>query len=243
MQNKIGIIGGSGLDDPKILQNPEEVDLDTPYGKTSDKLLCGKIGGTEVVVLARHAKGHSISPTKVPYLANIWALKEIGCTRIYATTACGSLREEMKPGDLVFIDQFIDFTKRRRLTFFEDEVVHTSMPEPFDAEMRMKLIAAAEEYGYPYHKKGTMVTIEGPRFSTKAESHMFRLLGADLVNMSTVPEVCLANELSIPYQSIAMVTDYDCWKEGEEAVTYEMVMNRMKENAEKVKKLLIKVVQ
>ncbi len=243
MKNKIGIIGGSGMDDPKILKNPEQIELETPYGKTSDKLMCGKIGSTEVVVLARHAKGHSISPTKVPYLSNIWALREIGCTRIYATTACGSLREEMKPGDLVFLDQFIDFTKRRKLTYFEDEVVHTSMPEPFDAGMRRKLIAAAGELGYIFHEKGTMVTIEGPRFSTKAESNMFRLLGADLVNMSTVPEVCLSNELNIPYQSIAMVTDYDCWKEGEEAVTHDMVMNRMTISAEKVINLLIKVVQ
>jgi 5'-methylthioadenosine phosphorylase len=237
------MIGGSGMDDPKILQNPKEIDLDTPYGKPSDKLLCGVIGETEVVVLARHAKGHSISPTKVPYLANIWALKEIGCTQIFATTACGSLREEMKPGDLVFIDQFIDWTKLRRLTYFEDEVVHTSMPNPFDARLRKKLITAALDLGYPHHEKGTMVTIEGPRFSTRAESNMFRLLGADLVNMSTVPEASLANELQIPYQSIAMVTDYHCWKDGEDAVTYDMVMNQMKENAEKVKKLLIRMAE
>lgn len=243
MKNKIAIIGGSGLDDPKILKDPKEIEMDTPYGKPSDKLVCGVIGNTEVVVLARHAKKHSISPTKVPYRANIWALKEIGCTQIYATTACGSLREEMAPGDLVFIDQFIDWTKLRTLTFFEDEVVHTAMPEPFDAGMRQKLVTAAKALGYKYHDRGTMITIEGPRFSTKAESHMFRMLGADLINMSTVPEVSLANELKIPYQSIAMVTDYDCWKENEEPVSYEMVMNRMSENADKVKKLLIAVAE
>jgi len=243
MKNKIGIIGGSGLDDPKILKDPTEVEMETPYGKPSDRLVCGVIGNTEVVILARHAKKHSISPTKVPYRANIWALKEIGCTQIYATTACGSLREEMAPGDLVFIDQFIDWTKRRTLTFFEDEVVHTAMPEPFDTGMRQKLVALAKALGYKYHDRGTMITIEGPRFSTKAESHMFRMLGADLINMSTVPEVSLANELKIPYQSIAMVTDYDCWKENEEPVSYEMVMNRMSENADKVKKLLIAVAE
>lgn len=242
-KEKIGIIGGSGLDDPKILMNPKEIEIETPYGKTSDRLLCGVIGSTEVVVLARHSKEHSISPTKVPYRANIWALKEIGCTQILATTACGSLREELKPGDLVFIDQFIDWTKLRALTFFEDEVVHTAMPEPFDAALRKKLIAAAQGLGYEYHEKGTMITIEGPRFSTKAESKMFQLIGADLINMSTVPEVSLANELKIPYQSIAMVTDYDCWKENEEPVSYEMVLNTMKVNAEKVKKLLIKMAE
>ena len=243
MTIKIGIIGGSGLDDPKILQNPKEIDLDTPYGKPSDKLLCGLIGHTEVVVLARHSKTHSLPPTKVPYLANIWALKELGCTQILATTACGSLREALMPGDLVFIDQFIDWTKLRKLTFFEDEVVHTAMPEPFDAGLRGKLTAAAKELGYKHHSKGTMITIEGPRFSTKAESKMFQFMGADLVNMSTVPEVSLANELKIPYQSIAMVTDYDCWKENEAPVTYEMVLSTMKTNAEKVKTLLIKMAE
>ncbi len=240
---KIGIIGGSGLDDPKILQNPKDLELDTPYGQPSDKLVCGTIGNTEVVILARHSKAHSISPTKVPYRANIWALKEVGCTEIFATTACGSLRETYKPGDIVFLDQFIDWTKLRTLTFFEDEVVHTAMPEPFDAAIRQKLVAAVKELGYRYHDKGTMITIEGPRFSTKAESRMFQIMGADLINMSTVPEVSLANELKLPYQSIAMVTDYDCWKENEEPVSYDMVMNTMKENADKVKKLLIKMAE
>ena len=230
------------MDDPKILADPKEIDLDTPYGKTSDKLICGLIGNTEVVVLARHSKGHSISPTKVPFQANIWALKEIGCTHILATTACGSLREEMEPGDLVFIDQFIDWTKLRKLTFFEDEVVHTPMAEPFDADLRNQLIEAAKALGYKHHGKGTMITIEGPRFSTKAESKMFQLMGADLINMSTVPEVSLANELKIPYQSIAMVTDYDCWKEDEESVSFELILKRMQENSEKVKKLLMKII-
>lgn len=243
MRNKIGIIGGSGLDDPQILLDSREIELETPYGKTSDKLICGLIGDTEVVILARHSKEHSISPTKVPFRANIWALKEVGCTQILATTACGSLRAEMKPGDLVFIDQFIDWTKLRKLSFFEDEVVHTPMAEPFDADLRKKLVAAAKELGFKHHEKGTMITIEGPRFSTKAESKMFQLLGADLINMSTVPEVSLANELAIPYQSIAMVTDYDCWKEDEESVSFDLVMKRMQENAEKVKQLLIKVAQ
>lgn len=243
MKNKIGIIGGSGLDDPKILLNPQEIDLDTPYGKTSDKLICGSIGNTDVVILARHSKQHSISPTKVPYLANIWALKEVGCQQIFATTACGSLRAEMQPGDLVFIDQFIDHTKLRRLSFFEDEVVHTPMAEPFDFGLRQKLVAAAKELGFKYHDKGTMITIEGPRFSTKAESRMFQSWGADLINMSTVPEVSLANELQIPYQSIAMVTDYDCWKDDEESVSFELILKRMKDNSEKVKQLLIKMAE
>jgi len=242
MAKKIGIIGGSGMDDPNLLSNPKKIEIETPYGMPSDVLLNGKIYNTEVVILPRHAKDHSISPTKIPFRANIWALKNAGCTHILATTACGSLRDELKPGDLVFIDQFIDWTKLRKLSFFEDEVVHTPMAEPFDSYMREKLIETARKLGYRYHKKGTMITIEGPRFSTKAESNMFRLMGADLINMSTVPEASLANELELPYQSIAMVTDYDCWKENEEPVTFEIVLKTMKENAEKVKSLIIDVI-
>ena len=242
IKNKIGIIGGSGLDDPKIINNPKEINIDTPYGPTSDKLISGLIGKKEVIILARHAKGHSISPTNVPYRANIWALKEMGCNRILATTACGSLREEMKPGELVFIDQFIDWTKLRKLTFFEEKVVHTAMSEPFDFNLREKLIKSADKLKLKYHSKGTMITIEGPRFSTKAESKMYKLWGADLINMSTVPEIVLANELGIAYQSIAMVTDYDCWKENEESVSFELILKRMKENAEKVKKLLVETI-
>jgi 5'-methylthioadenosine phosphorylase len=239
---KIGIIGGSGLDDPKLLHDKEELEVNTLYGKPSSNLTLGKIEGVEVVILARHGKGHTITPTKVNFRANIWALKEQGCTHILATTAVGSLREEMKPGDLVFPDQFIDFTKHRVLTFHEDKVIHTSMAEPFDKELRDLLVTTAKELNLNFHEKGTIITIEGPRFSTKAESHLFRQWGADIINMSSSPEVQLAKELNIPYQSIAMSTDYDCWKEDEDPVTFEMVLERMKENAEKVKQLLIEVI-
>ena len=236
--HKFGIIGGSGLDDPKLLENYQELEVETSFGKPSSKLTTGQIGQHEVVIIARHGKGHTIMPTKVPYRANIMALKDQGCTHILATTACGSLREQIKPGDFVFVDQFIDFTKHRNLTFHEDTVVHTPMAEPFNLELRQKLIKIAHNLGYSFYEKGTMVTIGGPRFSTKAESHMFRALGADVINMSTVPEVILANELGIPYESIAMSTDYDCWKEGEEPVTLEMVFATMRENADRVKKLI-----
>lgn len=240
---KIGIIGGSGLDDPKILINPKELEIKTPYGKPSDKLLKGKIAEKEVVILARHGKKHELSPSLVPYRANIWALKKTGCTHILATTACGSLKEDLKPGDLVFIDQFIDFSKQRKLTFFEDNVVHTAMAEPFNLKLRQLLVKTAKKLKLTYHAEGTMITIEGPRFSTKAESLMFRRWGAELINMSTAPEVALANELAIPYQSIAMVTDYDCWKENEETVSFDLVIKRMKENSEKVKRLLLKAIE
>lgn len=238
---KVGIIGGTGLDDPEILETPGEKDLDTPYGKPSSPLTTGKIGGTDVIILARHGKDHSIYPTGVNYRANIYALKQEGCTHIIATTAVGSLREKIKPGDIVFPDQFIDFTKNRKLTFFDiDKVVHTSMAEPFCDNLRSLLVKNTEKLDYKHHVKGTVITIEGPRFSTKAESHMFRGFGADVINMSTVPEVILAREQGICYQSIAMSTDYDCWKEGEETVTWGMIVSIMNKTADRVKTLILK---
>lgn len=236
---KIAIIGGSGFDDPGILKNAKEINLATPFGATASSLICGQINGVEVVVLARHGRGHTIMPTKVPYRANLWALKEIGCTQIIATTACGSLQEEIKPRDLIFLDQFIDFTKHRQLTFFEDKVVHTAMADPFCLDLREILIETAAELKLSCHEKGTIITIEGPRFSTRAESRFFKQMGADVINMSTVPEVILAREVGICYASVAMSTDYDAWREGEAAVTWEMVNQVMKDNADKVVKLLL----
>lgn len=237
---KIGIIGGSGLDDPKILENASDLDGKNQYGQPSSLLKCGRIDGVDVVVLARHGRDHSVMPTKINFRANIFALKEAGCTHILAATAVGSLREEIKPGNLVFPSQFIDFTRQRNMTFFTDKVVHTPMSDPYDKKLIDVLSQTCEELGYEYNRDATVLTVEGPRFSTRAESHMFRAWGADIINMSTCPEVMLANELGIPYQTIAMSTDYDCWKENEEPVTFEMVMERMKENAGKVKQLIIK---
>jgi len=239
---KVGIIGGSGLDDPQLMKNIKEKKLKTPYGSPSSPLIIGKINDLDTVILARHGRDHSIYPTGVNYRANIHALKKEGCTHILATTAVGSLRENIRPGDLVFIDQFIDFTKHRPLTFHDEKVIHTPMAEPFCPQLRSLLVEAAKELKYRYHKKGTVITIEGPRFSTKAESHMFRSFGADVINMSTVPEVILARELGICYQTIAMSTDYDCWKEGEEPVTWDMILATMTKNAENVKKLLVKTI-
>lgn len=242
---KIGIIGGSGLDDPKLLINYEEKEVDTKYGKPSSKIVCGKIKGVDVCILARHGKNHEIPPHIVNYKANIAALKLLGCDYIIATSAVGSLREEIKPGDLVFPNQFIDFTKSRKLSFYDEigEVKHTEMAEPFSKELRRLLIDTASEIGYKKHDKATIVVIEGPRFSTKAESYMFRQLGADIIGMTAVPECSLANEAGIPYQTIAMSTDYDCWKENEKPVTFEMVLETMKSNAEKVKKVLIRGIE
>ncbi len=237
---RIGIIGGSGMDDPKLLTEKKEKRVKTPYGSPSSPLTNGKINGIDVTILARHGRKHSIYPTGVNFRANIHSLKQEGCTHILATTAVGSLREKIRPGDLVFVDQFIDFTKHRNLTFHtKDKVVHTPMAEPFCSDLRALLVKSAKQLKLRHHAKGTVVVIEGPRFSTKAESHMFRMLGADVINMSTVPEVILARELGLCYQAIAMSTDYDCWKEGEEPVTWEMILATMHKNAENVKQLLL----
>ena len=239
---KIGIIGGSGLDDPKLLQNCEEKQVSTPYGLPSSTLTIGKLNEIDMVIIARHGKHHEIPPTQVNYRANIYALKQEGCTHIITTTACGSLKEEIERGDLVIIDQFIDFTRHRKISFYENfsnGPKHTPMAEPFNKKLCEILIKTGKELGFKIHDKGTVITIEGPRFSTKAESKMFRLLGADIINMSIAPEAILANELGIPYASIAISTDYDCWRESEESVTWEQILEVFNKNADNVKKLLI----
>ncbi len=240
---KIGIIGGSGLDNPDIFENPTDVEVTTPYGAPSAPLKVGKIAGVDVVLLGRHGREHTIPPTQVNYRANIHALKEAGCTHILATTAVGSLKEEIGRGDFVIIDQFIDFTKQRKMTFHESfephAPIHTPMAEPFDRDLRAVYIDNCTKLGYKFHKAGTVVTIEGPRFSTKAESKMFRAWGADIINMSIATEAALANEAGIPYAAVAMSTDYDCWKEDEEPVSWEAVLAVFLENAEKVTTLLI----
>ncbi len=243
---KIGIIGGSGLDDPEILKEGKDLEVETPYGKPSSPLKSGKINDVDVVFIARHGREHTIPPTQVNSRANIWALKEAGCTHVLATTACGSLKEEIGRGDFVILDQLIDFTRHRKISFHEEfkpgKIVHTPMAEPFSTALREDLIKACQELRLKYHPQGTVITIEGPRFSTKAESHLFRAWGADVINMSLAPEAVLANEIGIPYAAVAMSTDYDCWREGEKAVTWEEVLKVFKENVGKVADLLVKTI-
>ena len=241
--SKIGIIGGSGLDSPNILKESSDTSIETPYGNPSSKIKEGRIKGHHVAILSRHGVEHSISPSKVNFRANIWALKKIGCTHILASTAVGSLREAIEPGHIVFPDQFIDFTKQRISTFYDkEEVVHSPMAEPFCQSTIEILKETAIEMNIPYHENKTVVTIEGPRFSTKSESHMFRLLGADIINMSSCPEVALAREQKIHYASLAMSTDYDCWKEDEESVSWELIEKTMKKNAANVLSIFIKAI-
>ena len=241
--SKIGIIGGSGLDDPDILEGLSQTSIKTPYGDPSSNIKEGTIGGQNVAILSRHGTDHSISPTNVNYRANIWALKKIGCTHILASTAVGSLRNTIEPGHIVFPNQFIDFTKQRISTFYDkDEVVHASMAEPFCQESVNVLAETAKELGIPYHIYKTIITIEGPRFSTKSESHLFRSWGADIINMSSCPEVGLAREQKIHYASLAMSTDYDCWKEGEESVSWELIEKTMKQNTENVLRIFLNTI-
>jgi 5'-methylthioadenosine phosphorylase len=245
---KIGIIGGSGLDDPILLKEAKTVRIATPYGDPSSHLTVGRIAGREIAVLARHGLEHTLPPTQVNFRANIHALKEWGCTGILATAACGSLREEIRRGDLVILDQFIDFTRFRKITFYDafapgaENAKHTAMADPFSAPLRAKLIEAAGRVGLPIHEKGTVVTIEGPRFSTRAESNMFRILGADVINMTVAPEAALANEAGIPYAVAAMSTDYDCWKTDEPPVEWAEVLGLFNRNVENVKRLLLETI-
>jgi 5'-methylthioadenosine phosphorylase len=243
---KIGIIGGSGLDNPDIFENPQDVAVSTPWGAPSAALKVGKIASVDVVLLGRHGREHTIPPTQVNYRANIQALKDAGCTHILATTAVGSLREEIGRGHLVIIDQFIDFTKQRAMTFHESfaphQPVHTPMAEPFNQDLREILIDVCAKNGFDFHKRGTVVTIEGPRFSTRAESAMFRAWGADIINMSIATEAALANEAGIPYAAVAMSTDYDCWKDDEEPVSWDAILEVFQSNAAKVTTLLLEAI-
>jgi 5'-methylthioadenosine phosphorylase len=238
----IGIIGGSGLDNPDIFSNPRDERVRTPYGEPSSPLKRGSIRGAELVLLARHGREHTIPPAQVNYRANIAALQAAGCSCIVATTAVGSLREEIRRGDFVIIDQFIDFTKQRKMSFHESfephKPVHCAMADPYDSRLRGLLIGECKRLGYPFHERGTVVTIEGPRFSTRAESRMFRTMGADIINMSIATETILANEAGVPYAAVAMSTDYDSWRADEEPVTWEAIARVFAENAAKVTALL-----
>ena len=244
---KIGIIGGSGLDNPDILKNAVDINVETTYGKPSSPLKVGKINDVDVALIARHGREHTIPPTQVNYRANIQALKDQGCTHILATTACGSLREQIERGDLVILNQFIDFTRLRKVSFFEKfgpgDMKHTPMADPYNEDLRNILIETAKELNIRHHKKGTVVTIEGPRFSTRAESHMFRIWGADVINMSIAPETVLANEAGIQYAAVAMSTDYDCWKVDEAPVTWEEILEVFAKNVDNVIALLTNTIK
>uniref|UniRef100_T1JKL3 S-methyl-5'-thioadenosine phosphorylase n=1 Tax=Strigamia maritima TaxID=126957 RepID=T1JKL3_STRMM len=240
LENKVGIIGGSGLDDPNILEKRKEIVVTTPFGDPSDALIEGTIKGVTCVLLARHGRGHTIMPSNVNYRANIWALKDRGCTHLIVSTACGSLDENIHPGDIVFLDQFIDRTTKRPNTFYDgapnspNGVCHVPMHTPFCPSTTKILIDSAVELGVKHHVSGTVITIEGPRFSTRGESKLFRTWGAHVINMTTVPEAILAKEAGLCYAAVALATDYDCWKESEKAVSAAAVLETFQRNVQTV---------
>jgi len=237
----IAIIGGSGLYDPTFVEEPREIKIYTPYGLSSDFITVGLVKGRKVAFLPRHGRKHKLPPHAINYRANIWALKELGVRRVVSVSAVGSLREDYKPGDFVCPDQFIDMTKRRHYTFFDGPVtVHVSMADPFCPELREICLEAAKTLGITMHDKGVYVCIEGPRFSTRAESRLWRMWKADIIGMTLVPEVNLAREARMCYVTIAMVTDYDVW--AERPVTAHEVERVMKENIEKARKLVYELI-
>ena len=241
MQAEFGIIGGTGLYDHKLLKNFQEITVETPYGKPSDVITVGELNGKCVAFLPRHGKKHTIRPTDINVRANIFALKQLGVKRILAPSAVGSLQEEYHPGEIVFVDQFIDRTTRREQSFYtEGKVCHVSVAEPMCSELRKTLIQVAKNIGVKMHETGTYVCIEGPRFSSKAESKMHRQWGADIVGMTLVPECVLAREAEICYASISTVTDYDVWKDH--MVCVEDVLTMMKGNIENIKRIIVETV-
>ena len=237
MKAEIGIIGGTGFYDPKLLKNVKEILVRTPYGSPSDSITVGELEGRHVAFLPRHSKEHTIRPTDVNSRANIFALKKLGVQRILAPSTVGSLREEFKPGDVVFVDQFIDRTTKREESFYTGkQVCHISVAEPMCPELTQTLKEVAEDLKIETHNTGTYICIEGPRFSTRAESRMFRAWGADVVGMTLVPECVLAREAEICYSCVATVTDYDVWKDH--PVTVDEVRKTMRGNLEKVNKII-----
>jgi 5'-methylthioadenosine phosphorylase len=241
---KIGIIGGSGLDDPDMIQDLQTESRKTPYGEAS--ITTGKLSSVEIVFLARHGSNHQFSPTHVNYRANIQALKDLKVDHIIATNACGSLKEEIDRGDFIIPSQFIDFTKHRINTFyddFRDGMHHEVMADPFDKSLSRLLYSVAKKMNFRVHKNKTLVTIEGPRFSTRAESNMYIAWGADIINMTVATEAALAREAMIPYAVIAMSTDYDCWKEDEEMPVWQDILEIFNKNVANVKAILLETIK
>ncbi len=241
----LGMIGGSGLANSTFFESPEEVTVVTPYGATSSPLQRGLLKGQEVVLLSRHGRQHTIPPSQVNNRANLWALQSLGCDRLLTTAACGSLREEIGRGCIVVPDQFIDFTRQRPVTFHEsfppgiENARHAPMADPFNTGLRRHLLAAGRQLKLDVRDGGTILTIEGPRFSTRAESRMYRAWGADLVNMTIAPEAILANELGLAYAVVAVVTDFDSWKEDEPPLRVEDLVRVFKENVHNVTELIL----
>lgn len=244
---KIGIIGGSGLYQMDALENVEEISVDTPFGSPSDKFIVGTLEGTSVAFLARHGQNHHLMPSELPFRANIYAMKKLGVEYIISASAVGSLQEQFKPLDLVIPNQFIDRTKNRVSTFFGDGIVaHIGFGEPICPKLAKILADASESLNLPdisVHRNGTYVCMEGPAFSTKAESNLYRSWNASIIGMTNLPEAKLAREAEIAYATLALVTDYDCWREDHDHVTVEMVIDNLRKNAINAQKVIQETVK
>lgn len=235
----VGIIGGSGLYEIEGMRAVKAVTVRTPFGSPSGPVVLGELDGVRAAFLSRHGQGHRYNPSEINYRANIYALKSLGVRRVISVSAVGSMKEEMKPGDVVLPDQFIDLTKRRVSTFFEGgAVAHVGFGEPVCASLGSSLLAAARSVGATAHPGGTYVCIEGPQFSTKAESRLYRQWGVSVIGMTNLPEAKLAREAELCYATVALVTDFDCWHDTEEAVTVEAILATLHRNVELAKRLL-----
>ena len=238
-QADIAIIGGSGLYQMEGLQHIREVRVSTPFGRPSDRIILGTMGKRRVAFLARHGRGHSIAPTFINYRANMYALKSLGVSQVFSVSAVGSMKETIHPGHLVLPDQFIDRTTQRLSTFFDQGIVaHVSVADPICSALASTLENACTQVGVTTHVGGTYVCIEGPQFSTKAESQLYRQWGVDIIGMTNIPEAKLAREAELCYATLALVTDFDCWHETEEAVSVGAILDIMKTNVEVAQKVL-----
>ena len=240
----LGVIGGSGLYDMKGLDATETIDIDTPFGKPSAPIVVGTLSGKRVAFLARHGIGHHISPTEVNYRANIFALKQIGVKKVISVSACGSLREDYAPGHIVVPDQVFDFTRERKRSFFGDGlVVHVGVADPVCAGLSQQVADAVQKVGGTVHQGGTFITIEGPRFSTRGESNVYRAWGMSIIGMTACPEIFLAREAELCYAIMAHVTDYDVWHVSEEPVSVEMVIRTLMHNTDVAQQALQQVTE
>lgn len=238
-QATVGVIGGSGLYDIEGLTATRFIRVRTPFGAPSDTITLGTLEGIRVAFLSRHGRGHRLNPSDINYRANIFALKSLGVSHVISISAVGSMKDSIQPGDVVVPDQFIDLTKRRASTFFENGIVaHVAFGEPVCAELGQALFSSAERVGATVHPGGTYLCMEGPQFSTKAESRLYRQWGVDVIGMTNMPEAKLAREAEIGYATVALVTDYDCWHETEESVTVEAVLATLHRNVALAKQIL-----
>ncbi len=242
-QRTLGVIGGSGLYELEQLANVEELDVTTPFGAPSDSIVAGTIGTTRLLFVPRHGRGHHLPPHKVNYRANVLALKMAGAEQILSISAVGSMKEHIHPGDMVVVDQFIDRTRNRIDTFFEDDgvVAHVSFADPIDAQLAGALGDAARRAGATVHRGGVYLSMEGPQFSTRAESELYRSWGVSVIGMTNLPEARLAREAELPYATLAMVTDYDCWHEVHDAVSVDAVLAVMHKNVAKAKEIILQL--